>query len=142
MEIQTEDAIEELRGALKCTEWDVFKHSLSTLDEMTEVISSSALHLKNLIIPTKRVKVFQDNQPWLKKAVKDALHRKHNAFLYGDSRDGIEAKKEVRFEIERAQLQYQSKIEGKFHSNDLRAVWDVMKAKKGGDKKNNLGSVT
>ncbi len=142
VEMWTEDAIEELRGALECTEWDVFKHSSSTLDEMTEVISSYTLHLKNLIIPTKQVKVFPNNKPWLNKAVKDALHRKHNAFLHGDSKDKTEAKKEVRYEIKRAKLQYKSKIEGKFHSNDLRAVWDGMKAMTGQDKRKNSGSVT
>lgn len=132
----TGEAVEELRGALKCTEWDVFKDSSSNLDEMTDVISSCVSYLKNSIIPTKRVKVFPNNKPWLDKAVKDALHRKHKAFLHGDGKDKIEAKKEVRYEIKRAKLQYKSEIEEKFHSNDLRAVWDGMKAMTGQDKKN------
>ncbi|KAK0136843.1 hypothetical protein N1851_026972 [Merluccius polli] len=120
VEMWTDNAVEELKGALESTDWNVFNNS-TTLDERVDVISSYILYLKDLIIPTKCVKVFPNNKPRLNKAVKDALHRKQHAFLCGDVRDKAEAKKEARYEIKRAKLQYKNRIEGKFHSNDLKA---------------------
>ena len=138
VEMWTDNAVEKLKGALESTDWNVFNNSTTDLDERVDVISSYILYLKDLIIPTKCVKVFPSNKPWLNKAVKDALHRKQNAFLYGDVRDKAEAKKEARYEIKRAKLQYKNRIEEKFHSNDLKAVWDGMKAmtSQDGNKKN------
>lgn len=55
------------------------------------------------------MKVFPNNKPRLNKAVKDVLHRKHKAFLRGDEKERVEAKKELRYEIKRAKLHYKSK---------------------------------
>jgi len=81
--------------------------------------------------------LFPNNKPWLNGAVKDALHKKHKAYLHGGGRAKLEAKKEVRFGIRRAKLQYKQKLEEKFHSNDLGAVWDGMKAMTGQKKRQN-----
>ena len=49
-------------------------------------------------------------------------------YLKGGDGEKAEAKKEARYEIKRAKLQYKSRTEEKCHSNDLKAVWDGMKA--------------
>lgn len=61
--------------------------------------------------------MFPNNKPWLNKAVKDA-----------QSKDGIGAKNRVRYETKVAKLQYKSKIEEKFHSDELKAEWAATKA--------------
>ncbi|KAK0145574.1 hypothetical protein N1851_015528 [Merluccius polli] len=91
VEMWTESAIDELKGALECTDWNVFNSP--DLDERTEVISSYVKYLKDSVIPTKHVKTFPNNKPWLNTVVKDALHRKHKAYLHGGGREKSEAKK-------------------------------------------------
>jgi len=118
----TENAVEELRGALESTDWHVFINSSTELDDTVEVVSSYILYLKDSIIPTKWVKEFPNNKPWLDKAVKDALHKKHNAFLHGEEEGTAEAKKEATYATKMAKLQYKSKIEDKFHSLKLNGM--------------------
>lgn len=129
MEMWSDGAINELKGALELTDWDVFNSS--DLDERTDAVTCYVNYLKDSIIPTREVKIFPNNKPWLNRAVKEALHRKHEAFLHGDTKEKGEANKEARFEIKKAKLQYKRKIEEKFQSNNLKAVWDGMKAMTG-----------
>ena len=65
----TRDVVDELRGALESTDWNVFNNSSTDLDERPGVISSHILYLKDSAIPTKHVKVFSNNKPWLNEAV-------------------------------------------------------------------------
>ena len=51
VEMWTDSAIDEHKGALECTDWSVFNSS--DLDERTEVISSYVKYLKDSVIPTK-----------------------------------------------------------------------------------------
>ena len=53
----TDSGIDKLKGALECTDWNVFNSS--DLDERTEVISSYLKYLKDSVIPTKREGVSQ-----------------------------------------------------------------------------------
>lgn len=45
VEMWSGNAVEELTGALECSDWSVFNHS-ADLDERTEVISSYILYFK------------------------------------------------------------------------------------------------
>ena len=79
------------------------------------------------VIPTKHVKVYANNKPWVTSSLKQVLMKKHSAFHNGDEDENREATKEVRAEIKRAKLQYKNKIEERLGSNNLKAAWDGVK---------------
>ena len=111
VEMWTGKTVEELKGAFESADWNAFNNSAADLDERAEVVSSFILYLKDSIIPTKCVKVFPNNKPWLDKVVKDALHRNTMPFCMVGLRIRYKLKTETRYEMKRAKLQYKSRIE-------------------------------
>ncbi|KAI3356706.1 hypothetical protein L3Q82_003392 [Scortum barcoo] len=72
---------EEASSALQCTDWEVFK-------EGTDHTSSSVLsYLKfctDAVLPTKTIKVFPNQKPWLDSTVKPLLKACDAAYRSGD----------------------------------------------------------
>lgn len=118
VELWTIDAIDELKGALESTDWNVFNSS--SMDERTDTVISYVNYLKDSIIPTWEIEVFPNNPPWMNRRVKEALQRQKEAHLHGDAKEKWEAKREAKVVIRKAKLEYKGKIEEKFHANDLK----------------------
>ncbi|KAJ8414919.1 hypothetical protein AAFF_G00024420 [Aldrovandia affinis] len=79
------------------------------------------------IVPTKKVRCFPNNKPWINKNIKALLNRKKRAFMAKD-REGVKSvQKELKGELRRAKKGYKEKIEGKLEDNSTREVWDGLK---------------
>ena len=63
----TTDEVEELRGSMECTDWDVFFSPGDSLDHIATVISDYNAFYEDMIIPKKFVKI--TNTKELKKTV-------------------------------------------------------------------------
>ncbi|KAJ8366874.1 hypothetical protein AAFF_G00338560 [Aldrovandia affinis] len=79
------------------------------------------------IVPTKKVRCFPNNKPWINKNIKALLNRKKRAFMAKD-REGVKSvQKELKGELRRAKKIYKEKIDGKLEDNSTRKVWDGLK---------------
>ena len=75
----------------------MFVDAAGDLDELTETVSEYISFCVDLTIPTKKIKVFPNNKPWITKQVKDVISKKKGLFRKGD-REGL---KQVQSELKR-----------------------------------------
>ena len=57
------DAVQNLKGSLDCTDWDVFVDSASDINELTEPVCGYVKLRVERAIPQKTVKMFPNNKP-------------------------------------------------------------------------------
>jgi hypothetical protein len=69
---------------------------------------------EDTVIPSKEVRIFSNNKPWITKDLKHCLNEKKAAFLKGDEQKVRELEKEFRRKARAAKLQYKNKVEEKF----------------------------
>lgn len=67
VKVWTEDSSLALQGCFECTDWSVFLDSSDDINELTDVVCSYITFCKEPAIPTKEVKVFPNNKPWVSK---------------------------------------------------------------------------
>ena len=118
------DRAAQQQGCFDCTDWDVFRNSCSSLDELTDVVTSYVSFCVDTVIPVKKCKVFPNNKPWVSMQLKHVLNEKKRVYFRGDLAERKEIQRTVRAEIRKARESYKHKIEMKFQTGDMRAVWD------------------
>ena len=80
-----------------------------------------------MLIPSKRVKIYPNNKPWVNKSVKSSLKKKKLAFQQGEASDLHTATKELKVAISQAKQSYRATLENKMASNSLGSAWASMK---------------
>ena len=75
---------------------------LVTILMNTDVCCSYAVFFKDMIIPSKTVKMYPNNKPWVTSAVKGGLVKKRLAFQQGSLADQHVASRELKTEISKA----------------------------------------
>ena len=63
VKVWNEDSVARLQGCFDCTNWDVFRDSCDSLDELTDVVTSYVSFCVDTVIPVKKSKVFPNNKP-------------------------------------------------------------------------------
>ena len=61
------ECVSELQGCFGCTDWDVLIGVSKSVNEATDMISSYINFCEDVLIPTKIVKIFPNNKPWITK---------------------------------------------------------------------------
>lgn len=123
----SDDSTARLQGCFDCTDWEVFKDSCVHIDELTDVVCSYITFCEDMIVPTRKFKVFSNTKPWMTKSVKLSLQNKQLAYRQGDRLERVTAKKEVRTEILKAKQAYKVKLEKNLADNNLGSAWSGMK---------------
>ena len=59
------DAVQNLKGSLDCTDWDVFVDSASDINELIESVCGYAELCVERAIPQKTVNMFPNDKPWI-----------------------------------------------------------------------------
>ncbi|KAI3352932.1 hypothetical protein L3Q82_019495 [Scortum barcoo] len=79
----TEDASSALQDCFECTDWEVFKEGID-LDGYTSSVLSYLKFCTDAVLPTKTIKVFPNQKPWLDSTVKPLLKACEAAYRSGD----------------------------------------------------------
>ena len=97
---------------MELTAWDVFfKNNDSDLNLVTDSVSSYDTFCTNTVIPSKQVRLYPNNKPWVTKDLKICLNKKKLAFLSGDRQKFFELEKEFRQKSWLAKIHYKNKVE-------------------------------
>ena len=124
----TTDAVEELRGCMECTDWDVFFSPGDSLDHTATVISDYIAFCEDMIIPKKLVKSFPNSKPWITKELKKkTVSQKRDAYLKKDSEEGKRIQTELKRHIRDAKAEYKDNIELQFKGGNMRDAWRGLK---------------
>ena len=133
------DTVEALRACFDITDWTVFQLDNGNYDieAMTDYINFCA----DCNIPSKTVKCYPNNKPWVTKDLKLLINQKKAAFLAND----IDNLKIINGNLKKAIVSkkkiYKQKIEDQLKSNDSRKAWDGLKTITGYKKESNLPNV-
>ena len=76
------DAVERLKDCLACTNWDVFR-AAGDLNDYTDTVTSYIHFCEQLCIPTKTVKLYNNNKPWFTKEIQQLRKEKNSAYITG-----------------------------------------------------------
>ena len=131
---------DRLQDCFNNTDWSVFIDSSSDIDELTETVSSYIKFCEDLIVPSKKVKCYSNNKPWITKDVKQIINQKKDAYRRGDKTELKEIQKELNIAIKTEKTRYKQKIEQCFIDNNMKQVWQGMRLMSGNTTNSNSGS--
>ena len=77
------EAIEKLCGCFACTDWEVF-HAAGDLHDVADATTSYVNYCVDMCIPLKKVKHYNNNNPWFNKDIKQLRKDKNAAHLSGN----------------------------------------------------------
>ena len=75
------ESTEALRGCFEYTDWSVFEHACTDLDEYTDTVTAYVSFCVESCIPTRTVCGYANDKPWFTKEVKNQLVAKDAAFM-------------------------------------------------------------
>ena len=128
----SQESVGKLQGSLACTDWNVFTENVTDENELVETITDYINFCTEICIPTKTIKIFPNNKPWISKNCKDIINQKKRIF---SNKSSDYEKKTVKGNLKQIlktdRLNYKRKIEKKFTENDMKSVWQGMKLMSG-----------
>lgn len=74
----------ELQACFDCTDWSVFEAASTSLDELTDTVTSYISFCEDMCVPTKTYCIFKNNKPWFTAKLKQLREAKEEAFMSGD----------------------------------------------------------
>ena len=119
------ECVSELQGCFDCTDWDVLIRASESVNEATDVISSYINFCEDMLIPTKMVKIYPNNKPWITKALKKTINEKKIAFQSKQDRKAVQ--KRLNKQIRDAKRAYKEKVETQFQSGSIADAWKGLK---------------
>lgn len=80
-----DSSYEALMDCFETTDWEVLcKSHEEDIDSLTECITDYTNFCVENTVPTKKIKCYSNNKPWVTSELKVLLNKKKRAFLVGD----------------------------------------------------------
>ncbi|KAL8596932.1 hypothetical protein ACOMHN_062302 [Nucella lapillus] len=130
VKVWSQDAIETLDACFLCTNWDTLLEGAS-LDENVDVVTSYIAFCINMIVPSKQVRSFSNNKPWVTKEVGDILRQRQQAFQEGNKEEVKRLQKEVKKTVLANKRRFKEKVESNMASSNSRQVWSGLQTMTG-----------
>ena len=127
VQVWNEESINELNACFELTDWQMFLDSSDDVSSATEAISDYIAFCIQNIIPTKEIKIFPNNKPWITRSLKATLNEKKMAFQTGDTIKKRNIQKKLRGELRQGMLDYKDKVQKEFERGQMRDVWKGIK---------------
>ena len=96
----TPEVTEALQDCFESTDWDMFCEAYGdNCSELTECITDYIHFSVNNTVPTKTIRCFPNNKPWVTKELKVLLNEKKRVFREGDKSELKRLQKEMKEKI-------------------------------------------
>ncbi|KAK0145658.1 hypothetical protein N1851_015439 [Merluccius polli] len=95
----------------------------SDIDSMTHCITDYINFCVETTVPSKLVRCFPNNKPWVTSEIKALLNEKKRVFRSGDKEELRRVQKELRQKIRKGKDNYRRKLEKRLEQNNARDVW-------------------
>ena len=123
--------MDSLQAALDMTVWDIFIESADNLDQLTETVSDYINFCVQLTIPSRTIKIFANNKPWITPEIKGMINKKKQVFGKGNRVELRSVQKELDIAIRNQRHIYKQKVEAHFTENNMKRVWHGMRMMSG-----------
>ena len=91
----TDESLETLNASFDITDWDMFVESAENIDELVDTVTDYINFNTALILPTKTLKQYPNNKPWINSSLRKLIVDKHHAFKAGNIDNYREKQTEV-----------------------------------------------
>ena len=113
-----------LQDCFDHVDWEVFQEaSNNNLDEYTDSVTGFIRKCIEDVVPTKPVRVYPNQKPWLNCEVRAALNARTTAFKSGHTEEYKKASYALRKTIRAAKREYRAKVESQFNTTNTRSLW-------------------
>ena len=134
----TDEASERLRDCFQTTDWETLCSSHGeVINSLTHCITDYINFCVENTVPTRRVRCFSNNKPWVTPELRALLKKKRRAFISGDREEQRRAQHELKYKIRQAKDGYKKKLEER---NNVRDVWRGLSTISGHGQGRDLGS--
>ncbi|KAI4894307.1 hypothetical protein NFI96_005585 [Prochilodus magdalenae] len=128
------------QDCFETTDWTaLYEPHGEDIDGLTECITDYINFCVDSTVPTRTVKCYPNNKPWVTKDIKALLNKKKRAFRAGDREEVRTTQRELKRTIREAKDGYRRKLEWKLQQNNMRGVWSGMRTITGFRSSNNRG---
>ncbi len=110
------DAI--LQDCFDHVDWDMFR---AASDDDIEAYSDTKCI--DDVVPTKTIRIYPNQKPWINSDVRSALSAWTSAFKSGNTDDRKQASYDLRRSIKAAKRTYKNNVEEHFNNNNPRSMW-------------------
>ena len=124
--IYKDNHCEDLRACFETTLWDNMLTSDDDINTQTDIITGYINFCTDLCIPTKKVKKYANQKPWVTKQVIDMIDAKHKAHLAGNKKLYHKLKRQISKENKKSREHYSKKIQQHL-ANDPANAWNDIK---------------
>ncbi|RXN13035.1 Transposon Ty3-I Gag-Pol poly [Labeo rohita] len=113
------DAI--LQDCFDHVDWDMFRAaSDDDIEAYSDTVTCFIRKCVEDVVPTKTIRIFPNQKPWINSDVRAALSARTSAFKSGNPDDRKQASYDLRKSIKAAKRQYKNKVENQFNTNNAR----------------------
>ncbi|KAK7881961.1 hypothetical protein WMY93_028135 [Mugilogobius chulae] len=116
-----------LQDALDDVDWAMFQSSADDIHEFTDVVISFVYKLTEDVVPTKTIKVFSNQKPWVDRSVRGALNARTAAYNQGDMSLYKAERYNVRKTVNMAKQRYGNRVELQLADRDSRRMWQGLR---------------
>ncbi|XP_073668918.1 uncharacterized protein [Paramisgurnus dabryanus] len=128
-----------LRDCFESTDWNVLQEPYGDdIEGVTNCTTDYVNFCLDNVVPTRSVRCFPNNKPWITCDVKDLLNEKKRAFKEGDHMKLRSVQGELKRKLKEAKEEYKKKVEQKLQENNMKEVWQGMKIITGCKKKSGV----
>ena len=117
---------ETLLACMECTNFDCLFDPSEHVDHNAEVFTDYINFCIDMIVPTKQVKCFGNNKPWVTKDLKQLLNKKKYLLSSNDREQLKTVQKEINRTIAECKRNHKVKVEGLF-KHDTKSAWKGVK---------------
>ncbi|KAK7922573.1 hypothetical protein WMY93_009475 [Mugilogobius chulae] len=119
---------EALRDCFDTTVWtELCDPHGEDINAMTECITDYINFCFENTVPSRTVRCFSNNKPWINPDIKALLKEKKRAFKSGNKDRLRTAQKKLRRKIRRAKAAYRRRMEQQLQNQNISAVWRSLK---------------
>ncbi|XP_071953435.1 uncharacterized protein [Antedon mediterranea] len=136
IKVWTNDSMEEFKGCLEATNWDVFMNT-DSIDATMETIVEYINFCESSIIKKKEIKIYPNSKPWVTKDIRELLQQKQQAVRNNDVMEKKRIQKLMKKRINDAKRKFGEKIKNDFDSGNPKQAWNGLKKVIGNAKRQN-----
>ncbi|CAM4731262.1 unnamed protein product [Leuciscus chuanchicus] len=124
----SDETSEALKDCFETTVWEELcsPHG-EDIDSLTDCITDYINFCVENTVPTRIVRCFPNNKPWINHDIKTLLKEKKKVFRSGNKEELKTVQRELRKKIREGKACYKRRMEDQLQQNNVRGVWKGLK---------------
>lgn len=114
---------QRLQACFDCTDWSVLIENGTDINTNLDIFNGYFHFCFDVIVPTKNMKIYPNNRPWIKKELKSILNENHRLVRNGSDVERRALQRNIDKKITESKRIHKEKVEGLFKTNRVKCTW-------------------